>query len=86
MDNVYETLNGETSTFFRVPGVINAFAKGSKCELLYGEVYDAQRRLEARLGVEPYDKDVEAIIVALQEIQRELCFWMYYYGAKFGMK
>jgi len=86
IENVYDTLNGETEPAFQVPGVVNAFAEGSECELLYGKVYDAQRRLEVRLGVEPYDRDVEEIISSLQAIQRELCFQMYYYGAKFGMQ
>ena len=67
-----------------VPGVENLFEEGKKCALLYKEVYDAQRRLEKRLGVEMYDKDVETIIAALTDIQKELRFKMYLYGAKFG--
>lgn len=84
VEDVYETLQGETSPGFMVPGVENAFDEGKKCALLYKEVYDAQRRLEARLDVEPYDEDVEKIITSLLDIQKELCFKMYAYGAKFG--
>lgn len=69
-----------------IPGVEHAFAAGGKCEKLYAQVYDAQRRLEDRLGVEPYDKDVECIIRCMTAIQEELCYRMYYYGAKFGMR
>lgn len=83
---VYETLNGEESPAFRIPGVENAFSEGKKCALLYEQVYDAQRRLEERLGVEPYDRDVETIITALTDIQMELCYKMYCYGAKFGLR
>ena len=86
IDDVYETLQGETNPAFMVPGVENAFEEGKKCALLYKEIYDAQRRLETRLDVEPYDEDVEKIITALLDIQKELCFKMYKYGAQFGLR
>ncbi len=84
IEDVYETLQGETAPGFVVPGVENLFDEGKKCALLYKEVYDAQRRIEERLDVEPYDEDVEKIITALLGIQREMCFKMYAYGARFG--
>ena len=86
IENVYETLQGETNPAFMVPGVENAFDEGKKCALLYKEVYHAQRRLETRLDVDPYDEDVEKIITALLDIQKELCFKMYRYGAQFGLR
>lgn len=86
IEDVYETLQGETNPAFMVPGVENAFEEGKKCALLYKEIYDAQRRLETRLDVEPYDEDVEKVITALLDIQKELCFKMYKYGAQFGLK
>lgn len=69
-----------------VPEVPSAFFEGSICERLYSQVYDAERRLEERLGVPMHDEDVECIIRSLLDIQEELCFRMYYYGAKFGMR
>ena len=86
VNDVYESMQGSFESDFLVPGVEHAFATGEKCERLYGQVYDAQRRLEERLGVEPYDLDVECIISSLLDIQEELCYRMYYYGAKFGMR
>ena len=86
IQDVYDTLQGQMSDGFEVPGVENLFALGAKCELLYREVYDAERRLEERLGVDPYDEDVELIINKLSNIQDEMCRYMYYYGAKFGMR
>lgn len=83
---VNNTLQGQLKSAYQIPQVENAFATGSKCEQLYSQVYDAERRLEQRLGVHGYDKDVEAIIDALLEIQEELCCRMYCYGAKFGMR
>ena len=85
VEDVYETLQGETKPGFMVPGVENAFDEGEPCDLLYKEVYAAQRRLEKRLQVDPYDADVEKIITALMDIQKILCFKMYEYGAKFGI-
>ncbi len=84
--DVYNTLQGHLEPAYQISGVENAFAPGEKCDLLYEKAYDAQRRLERRLGAQEYDADVEAIINALMEIQEELCYRMYCYGAKFGMK
>lgn len=46
---------------------------------------DAYSRICARLGQENEDTDVEIIINSLLSIQKELCFKMYEYGAKFGI-
>ena len=86
IEEVYETLNGNMLPETAVPGVENLFVPGSACEVLYSQVYDAERRLEKRLGVEPYDDDVEQIISNLQDIQWLMCQRMYYYGAKFGLR
>ena len=83
---VYDALLGQFPPGYPVPGIENAFAEGAKCQKLYDQVYDAQRRLEERLGVEPYDKDIECIVSCMQDIQNELCYLMYCYGAKFGMR
>lgn len=86
VEDVYESMHGMFESDILVPGVERAFATGEKCEKLYALVYDAERRLEERLGVEAHDKDVESIINSMTEIQKELCYRMYYYGAKFGMR
>lgn len=80
---VYEAMQGEYLDTMP-PRIENAFAEGAECSQLYERVYDAERRLEARLGVKIYDKDVECIINAMSDIQRHLCFKMYEYGAMFG--
>ena len=86
MQDVYDTLNGDMLPGCEVPGVENLFADGATCELLYRDIYDAERRLEERLGVEPYDDDVEMIVSKMFDIVEEMCRHMYYYGAKFGMR
>jgi hypothetical protein len=84
--DVYNTLRGHLLPDHQIPGVENVFTPGKRCDLLYSKVYDAQRRLEQRLGVQEYDSDVETIIESLTQIQKELCYCMYQYGAKFGMR
>lgn len=86
MQDVYDTLNGEMLPGMGVQGVENLFAPGAECERLYEGVYNAERRLEARLGAQSHDDDVERIIGNMTQIQMIMCRYMYYYGAKFGMR
>ena len=69
---------------FRMPGVENAFAQGTKCAGYYREIWDAYARLRDRLGVKDEDTDIEMMIYAFEEVQQELCYRMYHYGAIFG--
>ena len=80
---IYDALQGEYLDTMP-PTIENAFAEGAECFCLYERVYEAERRLEARLGGRENDADVECIIGALNDIQRYLCFKMYTYGAQFG--
>ena len=86
IQDVYDTMQGMFEGDCLVPGVELAFAAGEKCEQLYAQVYDAERRLEERLGVDGHDEDVERIISCLLDIQEELCYRMYHYGEEFGMR
>lgn len=86
IDDVYDTLRGLTIPEARIEGVENAFAVGGKCERLYAQMLEAYERVCARLGAADEDKDVEIIINALMEIEREISHKMYAYGARFGMK
>lgn len=61
--------------------VENEFAEGKECEKLYAEVYDANRRICARLGVDE-DQNVENIISCMDEICRILAYKMFDYGVK----
>lgn len=86
MEDVYDAMHGDYAPGYPTRGIEDAFAIGEKCQRLYAQVYDAERRLEERLGVDPYDKDVECIIRCMTDIQEELCYRMYCYGARFGMR
>lgn len=63
--------------------VKNEFSVGAFCEKAYKRVYDANRRLCERLGVEE-DRDVESIINDLIDIGEYLALKMYDYGQFFS--
>lgn len=80
-EKVYLSMLGELLE--PMSGVKNAFAPGQPCDVLYQQIYDANRRLCQRLGVEE-DADVECIVDCFFEITRELCLRMYRMGTELG--
>ena len=78
---VYSSLSGWLTEPH--PEVENLFDEDKKCEKLYGKVYDACQSLYERLG-KFEDEDVETIVNAMLDIQREIALKMYEYGAKFN--
>ena len=71
-----------------VPGagnIRNEFAEGSFCGKEYEKIYEANRNLCERLGVEE-DGDVETIINSFFGIANHLCLKMYDYGEMFSGK
>ena len=79
-EDVYYTLCGELCEEHAVPGIENAYAEGSACDVLYNEMSEAYERLRNRLGVIDEDEDVEVIINNLLSIQHILCKKMFLYG------
>ncbi|MEZ3436659.1 MAG: hypothetical protein K1W34_19030 [Lachnospiraceae bacterium] len=63
--------------------VKNEFSLGGFCDEAYQRVYNANRRLCERLGVEE-DKDVESIITDLLDIGEYLALKMFDYGCFFS--
>lgn len=63
--------------------VKDEFGEGSVCSTLYEEVYNANRRICERLGVEE-DRDLELIIGNLLKIGEYQSMKMYDYGAEDG--
>lgn len=61
--------------------VKDEFGEGTVCSILYEEVYNANRRICEKLGVEE-DKDVELIIGNLLKIGEYQSMKMYDYGAQ----
>ena len=85
MECAYETMACGVLEAYQMPGVEDAFAPGSYCMDLYTKALDAYARLCNRLGVKDEDNDVEIIFYSFLQIQKELCYRMYRYGAQFGM-
>ena len=86
IETIYMTMSGQLKEEYCFPGVENAFARGAFCMDEYSRMLAAYQRLCKRLGTEDEDADVEVIIHSLMNIEKELCFRMYYYGAKFGLE
>lgn len=80
---IYETMMGEAEP--ACPCIADAFAPGERCAGLYEEIYQTNRKLCVRLGVEE-DGDLERIISLFFEINRELCMRMYDYGVQDSIK
>jgi len=80
----YQTMTAGLMEGSRMPGVKYAYNDG-KCLEILNKMRDAYDRLCERLGVQDEDADVETIIYAFEEIQEELCYRMYRYGAEFGL-
>ena len=82
-DIIYHLMNGSYNmdefceTGFE--DIENEFAEGKECSELYKEVYEANRSLCERLGVEE-NKDVEKIINSMFDIAEILAKKMYHYG------
>lgn len=80
---IYDLMNGalilEQCTYPESKVVVNEFQDGMPCEKWYAEVYAANRRICARLGVEE-DSDIEIMIDRLQKIAEYQCKKMYDYG------
>lgn len=78
---VYLSLMGELLE--PLPGIPNAFAPGTRCDVLYPQIYETRCRLCQRLDTDE-DPDVEHILDCFFEITQELCYEMYPLGIAHG--
>lgn len=85
-EDVYETLTGMRVEELCVPGVEDAFAVGSPCDLRYTQMLEAYERLREKLSAGEHDTDAEIIIDSLLVIQQELCLKMFEYGFRTAQK
>ena len=85
IDRVYETLVQDVVEIYRVPGVDPLFEVGQPCLALYSQALDAYQNLCRRLGKTDEDEDVETIFHAFLQMEKEIGYRMYEYGARFGM-
>lgn len=89
-DTIYEMLLGESLKELQLKDfdveIEDMFQSGSECDKLYEIVYQANRNICKKLGVEE-SREIETIITNLDEIQRIIAMKMYDYGyqmAKLG--
>ena len=84
VENVYEAVLGayadEADYVIQNVRIQNEFEEGKTCCEAYKRVYDANRRLCERLGVDE-DPDVEMIIDDMLDITRIVAQRMFQYGA-----
>lgn len=84
VENVHEAVCGEYADeadyVIQNVQIQNEFEEGKTCSEAYKRVYDANRRLCERLGVDE-DPDVELIIDSMFEITRTVGEKMFEYGA-----
>lgn len=81
---IYGTLMGSLQEPYSMPGVTCIFTE-AKIVKLYKQISDAYARLCLRLGVGEEDDDVEDILSAVMDIEEQIAYRMYRYGAQFGM-
>ena len=84
-ETIYEILIGESLQELHQNGIAmqieNLFEKNSECDKLYEAVYEANRTVCAKLGVEE-SKEIETILWNLDKIQRIIAMKMYDYGCQ----
>ena len=84
VENVYEAVCGEYADeadyVIQNVRIQNEFEEGKNCCEAYKQVYEANRRLCERLGVDE-DPDVEMIIDSMFAITRTVGEKMFEYGA-----
>ena len=87
VENVYEAVCGEyvdeTDYVIQNVRIQNEFEEGRPCREAYKRVYESNRRLCERLGVDE-DPDVESIINYMFDITRTVAEKMFAYGAALG--
>ncbi len=69
-DQIYYSLIGELEP--PSPGVPNAFAPGSDCDLAYARMIEARNRVAEKLGADD-DPDLSQMLTELAAIQYALC-------------
>ena len=87
VENVYEAVCGEYADeadyVIQNVRIENECEEGKPCSEAYKRVYESNRRLCERLGVDE-DPDVESIINYMFDITRTVAEKMFAYGAALG--
>ena len=91
IEEIYETVSGQTLQQLKMPGVENMFEPEKPCAILYNQAMDAYLRICSRLGIDdddpygfpPEDYDLNTIMGCMDDICKLVALEMFRYGVKF---
>ncbi len=79
-DMIYDSMCGFLVEEYALPDVNNAFVPGSYCDRQYERMRSAYERVCDRLKTGEEDPDLNIMVEAMENIQRELCRRIFYYA------
>lgn len=56
--------------------VEEAYSDGGACAEAYCQAYDLREKLGKRLGTDGEDKDIVALVEAMERVQKAMCRWL----------
>ena len=77
---IYDSMCGFLVEECALPDVYNAFVPGSYCDRQYERMRSAYERVCDRLKTGEEDPDLNIMVEAMENIQRELCRRIFYYA------
>ena len=78
-DVIYDSMCGFLAEEYAVADVDNAFVPGSYCDRQYARMRAAYERLCDRLKTGEEDPDLDVMVDAMENIQKELCRRIFHY-------
>ena len=85
-EDIYASVTGCATAEAKVPWVDSIFVEGTVYSDAYQELWDARLRLGQRFGVEFTDEDLETIMGAICDIEREIARYMFHYGMEYAKR
>ena len=79
-DVIYDSMCGFLTEEYALPDVNNAFVPGSYCDRQYERMRSAYERVCNRLKTGEEDPDLDIMVDAMENIQRELCRRIFHYA------
>ena len=81
-DMIYDSMCGFLVEEYALPDVNNAFVSGSYCDRQYERMRSAYERLCERLKTGAEDPDLDIMVNAMENIQKELCRRIFHYATE----
>lgn len=80
LQQLYDTVLGQTEEPYSVPGAENLFEPGKPCDLFYRQAMASYDHICQRLSVPSEDKDLEQIFHSMDAICKLVAFEMFRLG------